>query len=72
MIDNKNLMSKEEEVIREVAEEENMSYEEVKEIWDTFKGIALTSKRKNIEIYKKKAKKKAKRKQARASRKRNR
>lgn len=60
----------EEEIIREVAEEEGLSVEEVREIWDTFKAKGV---RKPL-IKKKKdhKKEKAKRKTAKKSRKKNR
>lgn len=64
----------EDEIIRQVAEEEGMNYEEVKEIWDAFKSEAKNVKRKKSVTKTKvdKVKKKTKNKQAKASRKRNR
>lgn len=67
----------EEEIIREVAEEEGMTYEEVKEMWDTFKDNAHTAfdkfKKNNATKPKRNHKKvKAKRKQAKKARKKNR
>jgi hypothetical protein len=63
----------EEDIIREVAEEEGMTYEEVREIWDTFKFEAQTLKKNRAtkpKVDKNKAK--AKKKQAKKSKKRNR
>lgn len=61
----------EEDIIREVAEEEGLSYEEVKEIWDTFKKT-LRNKRNSAKSKNDRTKLKAKRKQAKKSRRRNR
>jgi hypothetical protein len=64
----------EESVIREVAEEEGMTYEEVKEMWDTFKDTARNAKAKRSVTKPKtnKSKEKSKKKQAKKSKKRNR
>lgn len=60
----------EEDIIREVAEEENMSYEEVKEIWDTFKSVKSKGLANKTKTNKSKTKKK--RKAVKKSRKNNR
>lgn len=73
MMDNNE--KKEEDIIREVAEEEGMTYEEVKEVWDLFKSEAQ-----ELRNYRGKAKKsksnnekvKSRKKQAKKSKKRNR
>jgi hypothetical protein len=63
----------EDDIIREIAEEEGMSYEEVKEIWETFKFEARTAKASRATKPKRdKEKVKAKKKQAKKSKKRNR
>lgn len=64
----------EEEIIREVAEEEGMTYEEVKEMWEIFKQEAERAIVKIPATKPKfdKAKKKKAKKQAKASKKRNR
>jgi hypothetical protein len=68
-------LKSEEEMIREVAEEEGMTVEEVREIWDTFKAEArgyVNSKKKATKSKFDKSKSKTKKKQAKKSRKRNR
>lgn len=66
----------EDEIIREVAEEEGMTEQEVREMWEAFKGQAEEYRNtKKISGVKSKAnskKAKAKRKEAKKSRKRNR
>jgi cytidylate kinase len=61
-----------EEIFREIAEEEGMTVEEVKEMWETFIGVVKDANAKNKKKAPDRAKKKKARKQAKASKKRNR
>lgn len=74
MVELTNDNKSEEDIIREVAEEEGLSYEDVKSIWDTFKTEASTYKASKTTTKSKRDKTKAKsnKKQAKKSRKKNR
>lgn len=61
---------KEIEIIKEVAEEEGMTFEEIKEIWEEFKNNIPTRKTNKFKVDK--TKRKAKNKASKISRKKNR
>lgn len=61
---------KEREIIKEVAEEEGMTFEEIEEIWEEFKNNIPTRKANKFKVDK--TKRKAKNKASKLSRKKNR
>ncbi len=73
MIINENYNANEEEkIIREVAQEEGLSAEEVKEMWETFKKTSLKNQGKTSANKKDYKKSKNKKKNAKKSKRRNR